>query len=263
MKKIRIGSGAGYAGDRLEPALELMEKGNLDYIGFECLAERTISLGQQDKAKNPEKGYNSLLEYRMERVLPLAYQNKIKVITNMGSANPICAAKKVREIAAAAGLSGMKIAAVTGDDVLDKLGQYENREIWETGRTLRELDGEIVSANAYMGCTPIVEALKADADVIVTGRVSDPALFLAPLIYEFGWALDDWDKLGKGTLIGHLLECGGQVAGGYFADPGQKDVPDLERLGFPIIEASEDGTFLLRRWKDPADALPVTPVLNR
>ncbi len=247
MKKIRIGSGAGYAGDRLEPALELMEKGNLDYIGFECLAERTISLGQQDKAKNPEKGYNSLLEYRMERVLPLAYQNKIKVITNMGSANPICAAKKVREIAAAAGLSGMKIAAVTGDDVLDKLGQYENREIWETGRTLRELDGEIVSANAYMGCTPIVEALKADADVIVTGRVSDPALFLAPLIYEFGWALDDWDKLGKGTLIGHLLECGGQVAGGYFADPGQKDVPDLERLGFPIIEASEDGTFFVTK----------------
>lgn len=183
----------------------------------------------------------------MEKVLPLAYKNKIKVITNMGSANPISAANKVKEIAAAAGLSGMKIAAVTGDDVLSKLGQYKERQIWETGHPLKELDGEVVSANAYMGCDPIIEALAAGADIIITGRVSDPALFLAPLIYEFGWEKDDWDKLGKGTLVGHLLECGGQVCGGYFADPGQKDVPDLERLGFPLAEVREDGTFFVTK----------------
>lgn len=247
MKKLRIGSGAGYAGDRLEPALELMEKGDINYICFECLAERTIALGQQAKAKNPEKGYNSLLEYRMDKVLPLAYEKKIKVITNMGSANPICAAEKVREIANGKNLRELKIAAVTGDDVLDKLSHYDEQEVWETGKPLKKLDGNIISANAYMGAAPIVEALQNGADVIITGRVADPALFLAPLIYEFQWKEDDWDKLGKGTLVGHLLECGAQVAGGYFADPGKKEVPALENLGFPLVEIEESGEFFITK----------------
>lgn len=250
MKTIRIGSGAGYAGDRLEPALELLEKGNLDYIGFECLAERTIAIAQQQKLQNPEKGYNGLLEYRMDKVLPLAYKNKVKVITNMGAANPESALKAVKKIAEEKGLKGLKIAAVFGDNVYDSIDKYDNTEVWETKEALEKLDGEIISANAYLGMKGILQALREGADVIITGRVSDPALFLAPLVYEFNWSEDDYDKLGKGTLIGHLLECGGQITGGYYAEPGKKDVEDLWNLGFPIAEANEDGDVIITKIDD-------------
>ena len=247
MKTIRIGSGAGYAGDRLEPSLELIEKGNLDYISYECLAERTIALGQQAKLKDPSKGYNELMEYRMEKALPLCWEHKVKLITNMGSANPVAAAAKCVEIALRHGLTGMKIACVTGDDLLPVIGKYMDTEVWETGEPLSKLPGEIVSANAYIGVDGILKALDQGADVVITGRVSDPAIFLAPIIHEFGWAMDDWDKLGKGTMIGHLLECGAQVTGGYFADPGKKDVPGLGHVGFPIIEVDEEGGFVVTK----------------
>ncbi len=247
MKTIRIGSGAGYAGDRLEPALELIEKGNLDYISFECLAERTIAIGQQAKLKDPTKGYNGLLEHRMEKALPLCWQHKVKLITNMGSANPEAAAAKCVEIARKHGLTGMKIACVTGDDLLPQIDKYQDTIVWETGEPLSKLPGEVVSANAYLGVEGILKALEQGADVVITGRVSDPAIFMAPLIYEFNWALDDWDKLGKGTMIGHLLECGGQVTGGYYAEPGKKDVPGVGHLGFPIVEVKEDGSFIITK----------------
>ena len=247
MKKIRIGSGAGYAGDRLDPALELLEKGELDYIGFECLAERTIALAQMAKLKDPLKGYNDLLTYRMEKVIPLAWKHKVKVITNMGAANPIAAAKACVKIANDCGISGLKIAAVFGDDILAKLDQYQDAQVWENKKPLRDLDGKIVSANVYMGIEGVVEALKLGADIVITGRVADPALFMAPLVYEFGWQTDNWELLGKGTAVGHLLECAGQVTGGYYADPGKKDVPDCDRLGFPIAEVSEDGSFFISK----------------
>lgn len=247
MKTIRVGSGAGYAGDRLEPALELIEKGNLDYISFECLAERTIAIGQQAKLKDPTKGYNGLLEHRMEKALPLCWKHKVKLITNMGSANPEAAAAKCVEIAKKHGLTGMKIACVTGDDLLPMIDKYQDTIVWETGEPLSKLPGEIVSANAYLGMDGIIEALEKGADVIITGRVSDPAIFMAPIVHEFGWARDDWDKLGKGTMIGHLLECGGQVTGGYYAEPGKKDVPGVGHLGFPIVEVAEDGSFIVTK----------------
>ena len=257
MKTIRIGSGAGYAGDRLEPSLELIEKGNLDYISYECLAERTIAIGQQAKLKDPAKGYNGLLEHRMEKALPLAWEHKVKIITNMGSANPQAAAKKCVEIARRHGLTGMKIACVTGDDLLPVIDKYMDTEVWETHESLSKLPGEIVSANAYMGVEGILKALELGADVVITGRVSDPAIFMAPLIHEFGWSLEDWDKLGKGTMVGHLLECGGQVTGGYFAEPGKKDVPGVGHLGFPIIEVQEDASFIVT--KVPEAGGMVTP----
>lgn len=247
MKTIRIGSGAGYAGDRLEPALELIEKGDIDYISFECLAERTIAIAQMAKLKDPTKGYNDLLKDRMEQVIPLAWEKKVKVITNMGAANPEAAVQVCLDIAEHNGIHGLKIAAILGDDVLEKLEQYQDTDVWETRRPLRELDGQVVSANVYMGCQGIVDALNQGADIVITGRVADPAIFLAPLIYEFGWAMDDWDKLGKGTVIGHLLECGGQVTGGYYGEPGKKEVPNPERLGFPIIEVSENGDFFVTK----------------
>lgn len=246
MKKIRIGAGAGYSGDRIEPAVELAEKGKLNYLVYECLAERTIALAQQAKMKDPKAGYDLLLEERMRSVLALCQKNGITLISNMGAANPLEAVNKTREIAASLGLTGLKIAAVTGDDVLEAVKNSDLR-IEENGESIHSLDGKMISANAYLGVAPLLEALQAGANVILTGRVADPALFMAPLIHEFGWSLEDWDKLGKGTLVGHLLECGGQITGGYFADPGVKDVDGLARLGFPIAEVSEDGSAIITK----------------
>jgi len=241
MRKIRIGSGAGYGGDRIEPAIDLIEQGNLDYIIFECLAERTISLAQKAKQKDPEKGYNELLEYRFDRILDALKKNKVKVITNMGAANPKSAAKVCCCMAKAKGLGGLKIAYVEGDDIGARLSEYMDYEVLETGGKLSDIKGEILSANGYIGIKGIVEALAHGADIVITGRVADPSLALGPLVYEFGWSMDDYEKLGRGTWIGHLLECAGQVTGGYFADPGYKDVPELWNLGFPIVEADENG----------------------
>lgn len=250
MRTIRIGSGAGYAGDRVEPSLELLEKGNLDYISYECLAERTIAIGQQAKLKDPKKGYNGLLEARMVKALPLCWKNHVKMITNMGSANPIAAAEKTVEIAKELGLTGMKIACVVGDDILPIIDRYADTTVWETGAPLKELDGQVVSANVYLGVEGILKALEAGADVVITGRVADPAIFMAPAIFEFGWSLDDWDMMAKGTVMGHLLECGGQVTGGYYSEPGKKEVPGVGHLGFPIAEISEDGSLVITKVED-------------
>lgn len=247
MKKIRIGSGAGYGGDRLDPAITLMKHGNLDYICFECLAERTIALAQKEKKNNPAKGYNYLLEYRMNEVLSLAQKYGVKVITNMGAANPKAAVEVVKKIAREKGIKDLKIAAVLGDDVLDIIHKYRHLKIMETGQPLSNLTDKIISANAYLGVSGIIEALENGADIIITGRVADPALFLAPMVYEFGWNLDDADKLGKGTLVGHLLECATQVCGGYYADPGKKEVPELWNIGFPFVEVNESGEGYLSK----------------
>lgn len=246
MKKIRIGSGAGFANDRLEPALVLLEKGNLDYICLECLAERTIAIAQQEKNLNPLKGYNNSLEYRMEKLLPLAYEKKVKIVSNMGAANVEKAVEKIVEIAERHNLKGLKVVGIVGDDVFEKLERYNDFPILETGGKLGDLKNK-VAANAYIGCEPMVEALKKGADIVITGRSSDPSIFVAPLVYEFGWSLDDYDLLGKGTLVGHLLECSDQVSGGNFAVPGKKEVPDLWKIGFPIAEVSENGEAIISK----------------
>jgi hypothetical protein len=250
MRTIRIGSGAGYSGDRIEPAVELAEKGDIDYLVFECLGERTVALAQQARMKNPESGYDPLLEERMRAVLPLCAakgtKKGIKIVTNMGAANPEAAARKTAEIARSLGLSKLKIAAVVGDDVLDAC-KFHDLPIMEFDGTIKQLGNKLLSANAYLGAEPMAEALSAGADVVITGRASDPALFLAPMIHAFGWAMDDWNLLGQGTVAGHLLECAGQITGGYFADPGYKDIPDLARLGFPIGEVGEDGSLVVTK----------------
>lgn len=246
MRTIRIGSGAGYSGDRIEPALELAEKGDIQYLVFECLGERTVALAQQARMKNPESGYDPLLEERMRAVLPLCAAKGIKVVTNMGAANPEAAARKTAEIAKSLGLPSVKIAAVVGDDVLDACKQSD-LPIMEFDGTIRQLGNRLLSANAYLGAEPMAQALSGGADVVITGRASDPALFLAPMIHAFGWAMDDWNLLGQGTVAGHLLECAGQITGGYFADPGYKDVAGLARLGFPIGEVSEDGSLVITK----------------
>jgi Acyclic terpene utilisation family protein AtuA len=246
MRTLRIGSGAGYSGDRIEPAVELCAKGDIQYLGFECLAERTIALAQQKRMQNPAAGFDPLLEQRMSAVLEICKSKGIKIVTNMGAANPGAAARKTAELAKRLGIGQLSVAAVTGDDVLDVCKQH-NLPLLEVGGRMNDLGNRILSANAYLGAEPIAEALAAGADVVITGRVSDPALFLAPLIHEFGWAMDDWNRLGRGTLAGHLLECAGQITGGYFSDPGYKDVAGLGRLGFPIGEVSEDGNLLVTK----------------
>jgi hypothetical protein len=246
LRTIRIGSGAGYSGDRIEPAVELAEKGDIQYLVFECLGERTVALAQQARMKNPEGGYDPLLEERMRAVLPLCAARGIKVVTNMGAANPVAAARKTVEIAKSLGLSSLKIAAVVGDDVLDACKDGD-LPIMEFDGTIKQLGNRLLSANAYLGAEPIADALRGGADIVITGRASDPALFLAPMIHAFGWAMDDWNLLGQGTVAGHLLECAGQITGGYFADPGYKDVPDLARLGFPIGEVGEDGSLVITK----------------
>jgi hypothetical protein len=247
MKTLRIGSGAGYSGDRIEPAVELAEQGDLDYLVFECLAERTIALAQQARISDPQGGYDPLLSERMRRVLPCvgaqAGRRRLRVITNMGAANPVAAAIEVRRIAGELGLN-LKVVAVVGDDVLSVLNP---EQLLDNGQTVGALGKRLISANAYLGVDGILEALRAEADVVITGRVADPSLFLAPQMFEFGWAADDWQRLGRGTLVGHLLECAGQVSGGYFADPGFKDVDDLARLGFPLAEVDAEGEAVITK----------------
>jgi hypothetical protein len=246
MRTIRIGSGAGYSGDRIEPALELAEKGDIQYLVFECLGERTVALAQQARLRNPELGYDPLLEERMRAVLPICAAKGIKIVTNMGAANPLAAARKTADIARSMGLSSLKVAAVIGDDVLEACKQRD-LPIMEFDGTISQFGNRLISANAYLGAGPMADALAGGADVVVTGRASDPALFLAPLIHAFGWPMEDWNLLGKGIVAGHMLECAGQVTGGYFADPNFKDVSDLARLGFPIGEVGEDGSLIITK----------------
>jgi hypothetical protein len=242
-EKIRIGCGAGFSGDRLDPSLILVEQGNIDYLVLECLAERTIALAQKRKLQNPALGYDPLLERRIESLLAPLKKNKVRLITNMGAANPLAALEKVIAIAKRKKIS-IKVAAVTGDDVFDQINP--NEKSLETGEALSK-GGPIISANAYLGVEGILEALQSDADIIITGRVADPSLFLAPMMHEFNWRNNDYSLLGRGTVLGHLMECAGQVTGGYYADPGKKDVPDMAHLGHPIMEVSANGTGVLSK----------------
>lgn len=246
MKKIRIGCGAGYGGDRIEPAVELAEKGNIQYLVFECLAERTIAIGQRQKKHNPDTGYNELLAARMKAVLPACLEKGIKIVTNMGSANPRAAAKVTAEIAKSLGAKSLKIAIIEGDDVYEAVVS-QDLTLDELKKPVSQCGKKIVSANAYIGAEPMVEALNNGADIVIAGRVSDPSLFLSIMMHEFNWNASDWNHLGKGTILGHLLECAGQITGGYYSDPGFKDVPNLHKLGFPIAEITEDGNAVITK----------------
>jgi hypothetical protein len=253
---VRIGAGSGFAGDRLEPALELVEQADLDFLVFECLAERTIAIAQEHLQADPEGGFDPLLIERMRRVLPAAHARGVRIVTNAGAANPIAAARAVARLAAELGLSGLRIGAVTGDDVLAAVNGADLPLIEGVGTTdaLRDC---MISANAYLGADGIVAALDGGADVVITGRVGDPALFLGPMIHHFGWSTSDWERLGRGTLIGHLLECAGQLTGGYFADAGRKDVRGLARLGFPFADVDEKGNAVLGKVDGSGGSLTV------
>ena len=246
MKPFRIGSGAGYSGDRIDPARDLAERGGLDALVFECLAERTIALAQLRRAQDPRHGYDPLLKERMRAVLAACVQEGVTIITNMGAANPVAAGQAVLDVARELGLPQLRVAVVTGDDVLDWM-RDNDAPLLDSGGSVRSLDGRLISANAYLGADALLPALQTGADVVITGRVADPALFLAPLMHRFGWKADDWARLGQGIVAGHLLECAAQVTGGYIADPGYVDVPGLEEVGFTLAEVDADGSFVITK----------------
>ena len=244
---LRIGCGAGFSSDRLDPALDLAKRGELDALVFECVGERTLAFGHRDRMQNPQRGYNPFLERRFRAVLEPCVRAGTVIITNMGVANPRAAAQRTIDVARELGLHGLKVAAIEGDDVTTLMSG--DTPLWE-GMTIAESGRTLVAANAYLGADPMLTALQQGAQVIITGRVADPSMFLAYMRFRFGWSEQDWQHLGAGTLIGHLLECAGQITGGYHADPGVKDVEGLANLGFPYAEVSADGSAVITKLSD-------------
>lgn len=249
---LRIGCGAGFSSDRLGPAIDLAREGDLDWLMFETIGERTMAFGHRDRQANPAKGYNPQLAARLRGVLGHCAargrdgKRATRIITNMGVANVAAAAEVAVGIARELGLKGLRIAAVEGDDVTAMITP-DTRLFDHDDRTCREVGRPIVGANVYLGIDALLPAIEADADVIIAGRVADPSLVLAPLVHHYGWDRADWPKLGRGTLVGHLLECGMQITGGYFADPGFKHVPRPADGGFPIAEVDADGSATITK----------------
>ena len=249
-KKVYIASGAGFSGDRFDAAVPLVEHlSSCDgprYLIFEVLAERTIALAQIAKNADPDTGYSPYLENYLRPILQQVKTHKIKIVSNMGAANPLAAARHVNRLAAELGLPPFKIAVLQGDD----LTAYLDKQTILQAPTMEgnRLSGrELKAANVYLGGDAVARALANDVDMVLVGRTTDSALVLGPLMHEYGWAEDDWDSLAAGTICGHLLECGAQVTGAYFADPGFKDVPALAEVGFPLAEIEQDGSFVITK----------------
>ncbi|MBL0421586.1 DUF1446 domain-containing protein [Ramlibacter sp. AW1] len=247
---LRIGCGAGFSGDRWDAGLPvartLVARGGPAVLMYETLAERTLALAQLRRRSRPDVGWEPSLAEYLRPVLALCVQSGIPIVGNFGAANPAGAAGQVQALARELGLGKLKVAVVEGDDLLSALAPGALQGLLPLPLQGREL----VSANAYLGAQEIAAALRAGAQVVVTGRVADPALALGPLLAHFGWSDDDWDRLAAGTMAGHLLECGAQVTGGYFADPGFKDVPGLADVGFPIVEVQADGRLVVTKADD-------------
>jgi hypothetical protein len=248
--RVAIGGGAGFAGDRTDAAGPLVEAlaqfPGPRFLMFETLAERTLALSQLERRRDPQAGFNPALDRFVGPVLATCLREKIRIIGNFGAANPRGAAARILALAQAQGLAAPRIAVVEGDDLAGVLSAQE-LAARETGGAILRDASEIIAANAYLGAGEIAQALNQGADIVVTGRVADSALALGPLIHAFGWRDDDLDRLAAGTLAGHLLECGSQVTGGYFADPPTKVVPDMAELGYPIAEIEADGGMVITK----------------
>jgi len=241
---MRIGCGAGFSSDRLDGAVDLARDGELDALVFECVGERTLAFGHRDRKADPTQGYNPQLEARLKAVWPLTLASDCTVVTNMGVANP----RRAAEVAMGLGIEGASVAAVTGDDVTHLIGPGTLLD--GDSMTVADVDRDLLGANAYIGADALMPAIESGASLVIGGRLADPSMFLSLLRHRFGWAADDWNRMGSGTLVGHLMECGTQITGGYFADPGFKDVPDLARVGYPIAEVEEDGSVTITKLPD-------------
>ncbi|HEX4986174.1 MAG TPA: acyclic terpene utilization AtuA family protein [Burkholderiales bacterium] len=250
MTTVHVGCGAGFAGDRFDAAVPLVAalaqaKGER-FLTYEVLAERTLAIAQRLRRENPDQGYSPFLDVYLPLVLADCHRHGIRIVTNMGAANPLGAARRVHELARGLGVRGLKVAAVTGDDLLAAMSESQLREQPVIEGIALE-DRPIVAANAYLGAGPVAQALATGAHVVLVGRTTDAALTLGPLMHVHGWAPSRLDLLAQGTACGHLLECGAQVTGAYFPDPGFKDVPDLARVGFPIAEVGAGGDVVVTK----------------
>lgn len=250
MKKVRIGAGQGFYGDTIYGALNMAKYGNVQYICFDTLAELTMAILQKDRLKNPNGGYTKDITVTMETLLPYVKEKGIKLITNAGGINPEGARDEVFRVAKKLGISGIKVGIATGDNIYPYLDEWQQDGVdfkqYGNEATFDEIKDKLLFASAYLGAKPIVEALKGGADIVITGRTTDTAQFLAPLIYELGWDEADWDKLAQGILLGHLMECSGQASGGNFSGDWW-NVPDMENIGYLIAEVSEDGSAILTK----------------
>lgn len=251
LKTVRVGAAQGFYGDSLDGALANAKYGNLDYLAFDCLAELTMAILAKDKGKNPHGGFTRDIAPAMKMLLPYVKKNNFKIMTNAGGLNPEGAQEIVLQIAKELGMTDLKVAVVTGDNILLNIAQLKEKGVsfqdLETKQPLSEnIQEKLLFANAYLGAKPLVEALRQGADIVISGRTTDTAQFLAPLIYEFAWSEDDWDRLASGVFMGHLLECSAQSTGGNFTGGWQK-VEGFETIGYPIAEVNEDGEFVISK----------------
>ena len=250
MRSVRIGAGQGFYGDTADGAIAVAEGGDVSYICCDALAELTMAILQKDRLRDPGGGFARDLPAFMRSLLPAARARGIRVITNAGGMNPAGAAAAVRAVATELGHPGLRVATVTGDDITPRIDELRAAGVelrnMDTGADLATIRDRIVFAVAYLGARPIVEALERGADVVVTGRVADASLFLAPMVHELGWAWDDWDRLATGVVLGHLMECSGQATGGNFSGDWW-NVPELDRIGYPVCEVAADGSARLTK----------------
>jgi hypothetical protein len=260
MANLRIGTGSAWWGDRIEPAQWNAERGDLDYLCFETMAEATISTAQVRKRRDPDfPGYDTYLDDRMKAVLPGCMKRGTRIVSNQGWINPDGAAERIVYWLRQMGHHGVKVAAVSGSLITDRaLNQTET--ILENGEPTANLATTMVSAEAYLGAEPIVAALAQGAQIVVTTRVADPSIFLAPMMHEFGWDPLDHVRLGAGSAIGHILECGAQATGGYFSDPGLKDIPQPWNLAFPIAEVEDSGAATIGKISGTGGAITTMTV---
>src|SRR5262249_17663622 len=246
MRPVRIGNGCGFWGDNLDAPILLAQHGRLDYLTLEYLAELTMSILALQKQRDPHAGFATDFIDVLERLAPLLKaEPKLKIITNAGGMNPVACAEKARAVLQRLGLADEVIGIVSGDDLLPRLDELlaagQPFTNLDTGEALATVRSRVVSANAYLGAQPIVEALRQGARIVITGRVADASLTLAPAVHELGWCWDDWHRLAAGTVAGHLIECGAQVTGGLWCN--WKEAPDLANVGYPIAGGAESGDF--------------------
>lgn len=255
---IRIASGQGFWGDLLSAPLAQVSKGPIDYLMLDYLAEVTMSIVQKQKMRNPSLGYARDLISTVDEILPFLVERNIRMISNGGGVNPEAARDAVFEVARKHGVKGLRVGVVTGDDILPRLdeliAQGHKMLHMEDGTPIAQVKEKLLSANVYLGAAPVVEALRQGADIVITGRVTDTGLTLAPMIHEFGWSMNDWDKLAAGTVAGHINECGAQASGGNFLGDW-KSLPDMANIGFPIIEAYPDGSFIVTKHANTGGAV--------
>ena len=263
--KVLIANGQGFWGDSILGPVRLVNEGPLDYLTLDYLAEVTMSIMQKLKSRDPQAGYATDFVKMVRRVLPTCQEKGIRIVANAGGVNPIACREAVAKVIRELGLKGVRVGIVEGDDILAQLPSLiesgESLQNMDNGEPLAPYLDQVRTANVYIGAEPIVEALGLGADIVITGRATDPSVVLAPMIHEFGWSMDDMDRLAAGTVAGHIVECGAQCTGGNYVH--WREIPDMARIGYPVIEASPDGSFVVTKHENTGGKVTVETVTSQ